>query len=136
MLFKWFVLSAIISIAVPHVCGLQLNSGLQDELAAALGVSAAQLAHSTDTWHSKFTVDRQILGSGFHRTVSYNVQYTALVAQELRECKLALLQYLPSSLYADPYQLEDISRAATGPAAAPTSSAFAFQLLGPVDLEL
>uniref|UniRef100_A0A383WGT5 Phosphatidylinositol-glycan biosynthesis class X protein n=1 Tax=Tetradesmus obliquus TaxID=3088 RepID=A0A383WGT5_TETOB len=56
-------------------------------------------------------------------------------------CQTSLLQLLPSSIYADPYQLEDLVRssssdAAAGPSSTAEGTAYTFQLLGPLDLEL
>lgn len=64
-------------------------------------------------------------------------------------CEMWLLQPLPSSIFADPYQLEDLTRAAAATSNNSRSPSdpqqqqpqndeyrYSFKLLGPLDLEL
>lgn len=153
MLLWCFLVPLLLNTLSIAAYGVLDSLQLQTELAAALNLPAAHLSKSHDPWDSSFKVEQQLLGTGFHRKVEYTVQYEALDAQELQDCQLLLLQYLPSSIYADPYQLEDMSRAnsksetanistgvgnssvTTSNTGSRSATAFGFQLLGPLDLE-
>lgn len=157
MLFCWCLLLLLVLTSTTCSCAdaWQPSDGLQQEVATTLGVTIQQLAHSISSWDSRFTVQRRLVGTGFHRTMEYKVQFATLASEELLACQHSLLQYLPSSFYADPYQLEDMLRPLTktatqGQDASENNDASSyasstgikesaprpFHLLGPVNLEL
>lgn len=75
---------------------------------------------------------RELQGEGFHRTLHIRLQAPHLPAARTggvaaSPCRAALLQPLPSGVFADPYQLEDLQRSRPGTR---------FHLVGPLDLEL
>jgi hypothetical protein len=114
---------------------------LVELVADHLHAPAASLSDSTATWQAQFRVLRALHGAGFHRTLILTVQYSEASSQSLEGCQTSLLQPLPSSIYADPYQLEDLERSGSSDVAAAASSiaegtTYKFQLLGPLDLEL
>lgn len=87
------------------------------------------IVHSAPNETNKlYSVGVAISGTGFHRQVHYAVSRAAGGQQPTQPPKQVLLiQYLPSSLFADPYQLEDVVR---------SKGNFTFRLFGPLDLEL
>lgn len=108
-----------------------VSHGLEQDLAVtaaqragAHGVTAAVLAGAPPLAGGARLL-RSLSGRGFHRTL--RLQLRAARGGGGAPCTVALLQPLPSGLFADPYQLEDLARARPGAR---------FDLLGPVDLEL
>jgi hypothetical protein len=93
---------------------LGITQGLGDMLAAPSWGQGVQLA-------------RRVEGSGLHADLVLDLSAEVAAAPQGSPCQAALLQVLPPAFYADPYQLEDLSR---------SSRAFSFQLFGPLDLEL
>lgn len=113
---------------------------LDDKLASSavqhLEIATAALQEAP-AWDATSTrLQRQLLDQGFHRTLKLQLfglpspgQWDALGkrAGASPSCSLVLLQQLPSGLFADPYQLEELQRKSIGTQ---------FKLLGPLDLEL
>jgi hypothetical protein len=114
---------------------IQEATPLDPELASAaasrLGVPEATLlaaARSAPHWRGGAArLQRRLTGNGFHRTLHLDLQLDGLPSGVSGACRPALLQPLPSGLFADPYQLDDLQRAAAGAA---------FGVVGPLDLEL
>jgi len=112
-----------ISITIASSIDPSLSAGA----ASRLGVPAALLDAPPPHWRSStVNLRRHLTGQGFHRSLHMNLQLDGLIGGAA-ECRLALLQLLPSGLFADPYQLDDLQRNAPGAS---------FTLLGPLDLEL
>jgi hypothetical protein len=110
-------------------------------LADHLRAPAATLTDSTATWQQQFSIQRELHGNGFHQTLEYKVELHSSSLASLQGCRISLLQPLPSSIYADPYQLEDLVRSSSssvpaGGSSTGESTSYAFKLLGPLDLEL
>ncbi|GBF90927.1 hypothetical protein Rsub_03782 [Raphidocelis subcapitata] len=111
-----------------------LDAGLGHAAAARFGAPPAALRAAAPWNSAAVRLTRELDGAGFHRTLSLRVDAAGAVpaaaaaAAGPAACRLVLLQPLPSGLFADPYQLEDLRR--TSPAAP------RFELLGPLDLEL
>jgi hypothetical protein len=105
-----------------------LDGGLRDAAAARFGAPPAVLRGAAPWAGGGVQLTRALNGAGFHRALSLRVAVPRTAAARLGACRLVLLQPLPSGLFADPYQLEDLRRTSH---AAPQS-----ELLGPLDLEL
>jgi hypothetical protein len=129
------------------------GSSLAHQVARHLGVGTAQLLHpSGAAWDSVVSMRRTLLGSGFHRDLQLHVKAAAAggggggadagaaatpqAVGLLRGCELSLLQPLPSTVFADPYQLEGLARSSSSSRGSSDSSPSTFTLLGPLDLEL
>lgn len=117
-----------------------ITQTIAEELAADLHTDTGQLTGNSfgaRTWDSVFSIKRSLEGTGFHRTLKLELNYDAEDVT-FEGCQLSLLQLLPSSVFADPYQLEDLTRSSAGSAAEPVSGGYSytFKLLGPLDLEL
>jgi hypothetical protein len=85
------------------------------------------------------SMQRRLDGKGFHK--SLHLQIAAAdpaggVTTSFVHCPVSLLQPLPSSIFADPYQLGDLTRSAHRGSSKVEGYAYSFQLLGPLDLEL
>jgi hypothetical protein len=144
MMWLLLLLAATLATA-PSRCIADWSMGqrLAAEAGAALGVPPAILAQprggaSTAEWRrAGLRLDRSLHGHGFHRTLKYQLKRThrrellKLVSGPPRGCAVSLLQPLPSLVFADPYQLQQI--VARG---GQRGTHFSFQLYGPVDLEL
>jgi hypothetical protein len=121
--------------------GWYIPNDLTVLIADHLVAPAGSLKDSSSTWQHQFRIHRELHGAGFHRTLKINIQRINDDAAHLQGCHMSLLQPLPSSIYADPYQLEDLVRSSSSNEDTVTSSlagqsSFQFQLLGPLDLEL
>jgi len=120
-----------------------ITQTIAEELAAHLHTDTGQLTDNSfgaRTWGSILSIKRSLEGTGFHRTLKLELNYDAEDVT-LEGCQLSLLQPLPSGVFADPYQLEDLTRSSAGSAAGPDSPvsggySYTFKLLGPLDLEL
>jgi hypothetical protein len=88
-------------------------------------ISTAAVA-AAPPWPAEVRLRRELLGRGFHRTLVATLEAPAPAGGAPR-CRVALLQPLPSGLFADPYQLADLRRGMPGAA---------FEVAGPLDLEL
>ena len=108
-------------------CTSLLEATLPGSLAvlAATSLSDPISYENTPGRSNSLVVARSITGAGFHRTLEQNVTVTS--SKAAGGCQLATVQHLPSSVFVDPYQLEDLSR---------KESELSFQLVGPLDLEL
>lgn len=103
------------------------------ELASHLQLDASLLqAKSTADWGSVVSIQRSLQGTGFHRSLRLQIAPAAAGSstRSAEGCGLSLLQPLPSSIFADPYQLEDLTRSTQA------GHDYTFSLLGPLDLEL
>jgi hypothetical protein len=139
-----------------------ISGSLASTLASHLGVQPALLTaatHNTLPWSSFITIDRQLQGTGFHRTLHLRLRQAHPYAGDtaaadaaaspsdegaeehyhtLLGCALSLLQPLPPSIFADPYELQGITTSGGGSSSSSSSNdqAYTFTLLGPLDLEL
>ena len=115
-----------------------LSETVLDELNQHLGVSVQRPGDSTSrpsNWADVISIHRRLDGIGFHRTLELQLgPPTAADASPFEGCLPLLLQPLPSSVFADPYQLEDLTRGSCQSAA--NGYDYSFKLLGPLDLEL
>jgi hypothetical protein len=122
--------------------GWHFSESITRDLASHLGAgaAAADIQHSTDhaaSWDSLLSIRRQLTGSGFHKTLQLELHPVPSSVGSAQACQLSLLQPLPSSIFADPYQLEDLTRGSEGSAAgAAPGYSYSFSLLGALDLEL
>jgi hypothetical protein len=126
----FILLLLLINISRVHCQGL--TDTVLAELATHLQLDAAQLQEQSTAasdWGSTVSIQRNLQGTGFHR--SLRLQIAPAAAASVGACGLSLLQPLPSSIFADPYQLEDLTRTSTQ-----VGYDYAFSLLGPLDLEL
>ena len=104
----------------------QLPHALAVQLAEALQVAPSLFTTPTGdhvTPHS--SPKRSLQGPGFHRLLQLEILLPE--RRPTSSCELAIVQYLPSSLFADPYQLEGVAR---------SKPELSYELLGPLDLEL
>lgn len=102
---------------------------------------SAGLADSSNTWQQQFRIHRELQGAGFHRTLVFNIKCIEQHSIDLQGCQTSLLQPLPSSIYADPYQLEDLARSSSSSLATEAIGSagggpYNFKVLGTLDLEL
>ena len=102
-----------------------LDPGLAGAAARHLGAAGAPALLDAPAWSAAVRMERVLSGQGFHRTL--NLRVTADRRRNAAGCNVALVQPLPSGLFADPYQLGDVERTRPG---------VRFTLLGPLDLEL
>lgn len=115
-----------------------LTDSVLQELASHLGVDASTLQQPQAAWDSSsLSIHRRLEGKGFHKTLHLHLQAAAAALPQGTEgCHLSLLQPLPSSIFADPYQLEDLTRPSGSGSTRKAGYAYTFKLLGPLDLEL
>jgi hypothetical protein len=142
----WFIWVVACCSYASTAYGWQVPNDLAGLIADHLMAPAASIRDSSSTWHQQFLIHRELRDAGFHRTLMYSIQRRTDNAAHLQGCQTSLLQPLPSSIYADPYQLEDLMRSTsssgsdgsldTVTSTTARSSSFTFQLLGPLDLEL
>jgi hypothetical protein len=112
-----------------------LDAPLADAAARHLGGGGAPpVLLSAPPWSAAVRLRRSLAGKGFHRTLGVRLEADAprgvggaAAAAAASGCRAALVQPLPSGLFADPYQLGDLER---------TGAGARFTLLGPLDLEL
>lgn len=117
------------------LCTLIASSGSSATIDASLAAAAAahlgapQLAFGQVTQlprGTQLSVSRALAGRGLHRAL--RLRLSGLRGPPAGGvCRAALLQPLPSGVFADPYQLADLERASPGAR---------YTLLGPLDLEL
>lgn len=103
------------------------------ELASHLQLDASRLQEqSTADWGRVVSIQRSLQGTGFHRSLRLQIAPAApgSSTHSAGGCRLSLLQPLPRSIFADPYQLEDLTRSTQA------GYDYTFSLLGPLDLEL
>lgn len=105
------------------------------ELASHLQLDASQLQEQSTAaadWGSVVSIQRSLQGTGFHRSLRLQIAPAAAGSstRSVEGCGLSLLQPLPSSIFADPYQLEDLMRITQA------GYDYTFSLLGTLDLEL
>lgn len=124
------LLLLLINISRVHCQGL--TDTVLADLAPHLQEDASQLLEQSKAaadWGSIVSIRRSLQGTGFHR--SLRLQIAPPATGSVPGCGLSLLQPLPSSIFADPYQLEDLTRTSTQ-----VGYGYTFSLLGPLDLEL
>jgi hypothetical protein len=138
---RYLLLVVIISNCFYSTTSLQLTDTVVTELVSVLGSIQHQLQDSTTagaSWDIVVGIQRRLEGKGFHRTLHLQLKPAAAArehAASLDACLLSVLQPLPSSVFADPYQLEDLTRTPSNSSSKP-GYGYTFQLLGPLDLEL
>lgn len=107
--------------------------------------SSSSAAAAAVTWGGILDIHRRLDGTGFHRTLELRLAPAAEGSiARFAGCSLSLLQPLPSSVFADPYQLEDVTRLSISSNSSSSSDqrhaaggySYTFELLGPLDLEL
>lgn len=140
---RFLLLLLTISNCLYSPTALQLTDAVVTELASILKSTHQQIVDSTTTeaaWDDTVSIQRKLQGKGFHRTLHLHIQSVAAAGQHaalLDACQLSLLQPLPSSVFADPYQLEDLTRTSGNSSSSHKPGyGYTFQLLGPLDLEL
>lgn len=120
---------------------LPLTEIVWSELASNLQVDPTTLRSTIEdaaAWDSIVSMQRRLDGKGFHKTLHIQIAAAAPAGSvtSFDRCLISLLQPLPSSIFADPYQLEDLTRSAERDSSTIEGYAYSFQLLGPLDLEL
>jgi hypothetical protein len=141
LLLLWSMLVVVCSLHAKNAYGWNITHDLAGLIEDHLVAPAGSLKDSSSTWQQQFRIHRELHGAGFHRTLTVSVQHKYDDTAHLHGCQTSLLQPLPSSIYADPYQLEDLLRSRSSNKDTVTSTAagrrpFNFQLLGLLDLEL
>ena len=119
------------AVAAASAEGTLAAPSLTADLAARLGGLPPGWQRRAIAWSDERVVlRRSLIGAGFHRELELELS-VALDGDDgdgaLENCQLIVAQHLPSDFYADPYQLQDLERSGGGAA---------FELLGPLDLEL
>jgi hypothetical protein len=140
---RFLLLLLLMSDCLYCATALQPTDAVMTELASVLGSTYQQLVNSSTAeaaWDDAVSIQRRLEGKGFHRTLHLHIQPAAAAGQHfasLDACQLSLLQPLPSSVFADPYQLEDLTRIPGNSSSSHKPGyGYTFQLLGPLDLEL
>jgi hypothetical protein len=141
LILLWSMLAIAGCSTAHNAYAWRIPNDLAGLIADHLMIPTGSLKDSSSTWQQQFRMHRELHGAGLHRTLIINIQRIKDDASHLRGCQISLLQPLPSSIYADPYQLEDLVRSSSSNEAELRSStagrsSFEFQLLGPLDLEL
>jgi hypothetical protein len=110
---------------------------LQTYLHYDVNLLQSSSAAAGSTWDSIISIQRRLDGKGFHRSLQLQIAPASTDStQDTHGCVLSLLQPLPSSVYADPYQLEDLTRSIDSSGSNKAGYNYVFKLLGPLDLEL
>jgi hypothetical protein len=121
--------------------GLQPTETVLQDLETYLRYDVNLLQSSSaaagSTWDSIISIQRRLDGKGFHRSLQLQIAPASTHStRDLQGCVLSLLQPLPSSIFADPYQLKDLTRSAYSSGSHAAGYDYVFKLLGPLDLEL
>lgn len=124
-----------------HAQGLQLTESVLQDIETHVDCDMSLLRSSSvaagSTWDSIISIQRRLDGKGFHRSFQLHIAPASTDStQDVQGCALSLLQPLPSSIFVDPYQLEDLTRSIDSSGAHKDGYGYNFKLLGPLDLEL
>jgi hypothetical protein len=114
------LISLLLALITPLHC--LTSEPLSEALSAHFGDSALPAAGIRG---STISVVPVLLGTGFHRTLSYTVTLHE-TPSAVEHCQVVLLQPLPSAVYANAYELQNAAEVGQG---APV------RLFGPVDVE-